>query len=107
MVIITIKSDGTAARNVREILGKHYDLEVKSRHTPDGKDLLVGLVHYPKGSVYAKKLRSEKQTEQSDNGRSKRLSVFIGEFDTDTDIYEYVLEYSVINTEDVIDLGVV
>ena len=55
MVSTTIKSDGDTARNVRQILSEHYDLEVKSRHTPDGKDLHVELVLYPKGSVPAEK----------------------------------------------------
>ena len=47
MVSTTIKSDGDTARNVRQILSEHYDLEVKCRHTPDGKDLHVELVLYP------------------------------------------------------------
>ena len=51
----TIKTDGDTARNVRQILSEHYDLEVKYRHTPDGKDLRVELVLYPKGSVPAEK----------------------------------------------------
>ena len=55
MVFTTIKTDGDTARNVRQILSKHYDLEVKYRHTPDGKDLRVELVLYPKGSVSADK----------------------------------------------------
>lgn len=55
MVSTTIKSDGDTARNVRQILSEHYDLEVKYRHTPDGKDLRVELVLYPKGSVSAEK----------------------------------------------------
>ena len=48
MVITTIKSNGTLARELRQILCEHYDLEVKYRHTPDGKDLLVELVLYPR-----------------------------------------------------------
>ena len=55
MVFTTIKTDGDTARNVRQILSEHYDLEVKYRHTPDGKDLRVELVLYPKGSVSADK----------------------------------------------------
>ena len=55
MVSTTIKSEGDTARNVRHILSEHYDLEVKYRHTPDGKDLRVELVLYPKGSVSAEK----------------------------------------------------
>jgi len=55
MVFTTIKTDGDTARNVRQILSEHYDLEVKYRHAPDGKDLRVELVLYPKGSVPAEK----------------------------------------------------
>ena len=55
MVFTTIKSDGDTARNVRQILSENYDLEVKYRHTPDGKDLYVGLVLYPKGLLPVEK----------------------------------------------------
>ena len=55
MVSTTIKSDGDTARNVRQILSENYDLEVKYRHTPDGKDLYVELVLYPKGSLSVEK----------------------------------------------------
>ena len=55
MVFTTIKSDGDTARNVRQILSEKYDLEVKYRHTPDGGDLLVELVLYPKGSLSVEK----------------------------------------------------
>ena len=48
MVFTTIKSDGDTARNVRQILSEHYDLEVKYRHTPDGKDLRVSSCFTPK-----------------------------------------------------------
>ena len=55
MVFTTIKTDGDTARNVRQILSEHYDLEVKYRHTPDGKDLYVELVLYSKGSLSVEK----------------------------------------------------
>lgn len=55
MVSTTIKSDGDTARNVRQILSEHYDLEVKYRHTSDGKDLHVELVLYSKGSLSVEK----------------------------------------------------
>ena len=60
MVFTTIKTDGDTARNVRQILSEYYDLEVKYRHTPDGKDLRVELVLYPKGSVSAEKQLKQK-----------------------------------------------
>ena len=55
MVSTTIKSDGDTARNVRQILSEHYDLEVKYRHTSDSKDLHVELVLYSKGSLSVEK----------------------------------------------------
>ena len=55
MVITTIKSGGALAREARQILSDHYDLELKTHHTPDGGDLLVELVLYPKGSLSVEK----------------------------------------------------
>jgi len=60
MVSTTIKSDGDTARNIRQILCEHYDLEIKSHHTPDGKDLHVELVLYPKGTLPVEKLPKRK-----------------------------------------------
>ena len=60
MVSTTIKSDGGTARNIRQILSEHYDLEVNYRHTPDGKDLHVDLVLHSKGSVSAEKTPKRK-----------------------------------------------
>ena len=55
MVLTTIKTDGALAREVRLILSEHYDIELKTHHTPDGDDLLVELVLYPKGSLSVEK----------------------------------------------------
>ena len=51
MVTTTIKSDGDLARDLRSRLCEHYDVIVESRHTPDGKDLLIELHLYPKGTL--------------------------------------------------------
>ena len=55
MVITTIRSNGTVAREIRRILCEHYDVEVKTQHTPDGEDILVELVIYSNGTLPAEK----------------------------------------------------
>ncbi len=55
MVITSIKTDGTVARTIRQVLSEHFDLEVRSHHTPGGKNILVELELYPKGSVPVEK----------------------------------------------------
>ena len=55
MVITTVKSNGTVAREIREILSEHYDLIIKSRYTADGKDIHIELDLYPKGSLPVEK----------------------------------------------------
>ena len=55
MVITTIRSNGTVAREIRRILCEHYDIEVETQHTPDVEDILVELVIYPKGTLPVEK----------------------------------------------------
>ncbi len=55
MIITTIKSNGTLAQEVRQVLSEHYDMEMKAQHTPDGSDLLIELALYPKGSLTLEK----------------------------------------------------
>ena len=55
MVITTIISDGTAARDIRTMLCERYDVTVETRHTPDGSDLIIELALYPKGSLPVEK----------------------------------------------------
>ena len=55
MVITTIRSNGTLAREIRQMLCERYDVVVKMRHTPDGSDLLVELEPHPKGSLLVEK----------------------------------------------------
>lgn len=71
MIITTVKLNDAVAGEIRRILCEYYDVEVKTQHTPDGEEIIVELILYPKGTLTIEKLIKRKRRRTQTDGRCR------------------------------------